>query len=373
MKFKVEGKAFQQQLQAVSKVISSKNTIKILDNFLFTIEGDSLMITGGDSENVLSAYVPVMDVEGAGSIAVNARRLLEITKEIDNQPLQFYVNDETKEIDLSFLNGHFNFMGVDAEDYPKRRELSGDATEITIPAQMALRGIENTLFAVSSETSRPVMTGIYWDIHDEDITFVSSDTHKLVKYVNSEKAPGVTAAFILPSKTANIIKGLVTKDDIDMRIIFDQKGGIFEFGEYFLYSVFINGNYPNYNRVIPQSSAFSIGVDRGSLVRALRRVNLFAPKSSSLVVFNLQPNEIMLSAQDLDYGTSAEERVICEYEGNSMVIGFNGVFMVEILNNMSGDEIVMQVTDPARPCIFSALKPAEGESMIVIQMPMQVL
>ena len=373
MKFKVEGKAFQQQLQAVSKVISSKNTIKILDNFLFTIEGDTLCITGGDSENVLSARVPVMDVEGAGSIAVNARRLLEITKEIDNQPLQFFVNDETKEIELKFLNGHFQFMGVDAEEYPRRRELGEERSEMTIPASMALKGIENTLYAVSAETSRPVMTGIFWDVKQDGIVFVSSDTHKLVKYENHEKAPGIEASFILPGKTAGIIKGLVSKEDADMRVTFDPKGGVFEFGDYELYSVFINGTYPNYNRVIPQSSAFSMVVDRSLLMRALRRANLFAPKSSSLVVFNMQLNEIILSAQDLDYGTSAEERVTCDYEGNSMVIGFNGVFMVEILNNMGGDDVVMQLTDPARPCIFSELTKQEGESLIVIQMPMQVL
>ncbi len=161
MKFNVEGKAFQQQLQAVSKVISSKNTIKILDNFLLRLEGDRISITGSDSENVLTAFVPVMDVEGEGAIAVPAKRLLEITKEIDNQPLQFYINDDTKEIDLRFLNGHFNFMGVDANDYPVRRELPEDCLSLQLPARMVLKGIENTWFAVSTETSRPVMTGIY--------------------------------------------------------------------------------------------------------------------------------------------------------------------------------------------------------------------
>lgn len=373
MKFNVEGKAFQQQLQAVSKVISSKNTIKILDNFLLRVEGDSLSITGGDSENFLTAYLPVMDLEGGGSIAVNARRLLEITKEIDNQPLTFYINDETKEIDLRFLNGHFNFMGVPGEDYPLMRELAEDKRQITLPAPMVVRGIENTWFAVSNETSRPVMTGIFWDIHPDDVTFVSSDTHKLVRYINSMSAPGIEASFILPSKTSNIIKSLVTKEDQEVRITFDQKGGLFEFGDFFLYSGFINGNYPNYNRVIPQDNPFSLVVDRASMINALRRVNLFAPKSSNLVVFNLQPDEVIMSAQDLDYGTSAEERLNCEYAGNSMVVGFNGVFMVEILSNMDCETVLMRLSDPARPCVFSAMEQKEGENLVTIQMPMQVI
>lgn len=373
MKFNVEGKAFQQQLQAVSKVISSKNTIKILDNFLLKIEGDRLSITGSDSENILTAIVPVMDSEGDGAIAVPAKRLLEITKEIDNQPLQFYINDETKEIDLRFLNGHFNFMGVDANDYPLGRELPADCNVLQLPAKVVLNGLDNTWFAVSTETSRPVMTGIYWDIHEEDVTFVSSDTHKLVKYVNREKAPQMTASFIVPGKTANILRNLVSKEDAEVRITFDQKGGMFEFGDFFLYSVFINGNYPNYNRVIPTENPFSLVIDRQSLISALRRVNLFAPKSSSLVVFNLQPGDVMLSAQDLDYGTSADERLTCEYDGNSMVVGFNGVFMVEILSNMKDDNVLLRLSDPARPGLYSGLEPKENEELVTIQMPMQVI
>lgn len=373
MKFNVDGKAFQQQLQAVSKVINSKNTIRILDNFLLRVEGDRLSITGSDSENVLTAHVPVMESERDGAIAVPAKRLLEITKEIDNQPLAFYVNDDTKEIDLRFLNGHFNFMGVDAADYPERRQMPEDHRTLTLPASMLLKGINNTWFAVSADTARPVMTGIYFDIHQNDLTFVSSDTHKLVKYVNSEKAPEMEASFILPGKTAGIIRNLISKEDVDVRISFDSKGGLFEFGEYFLYSVFVNGNYPNYNRVIPQDNPFSLVADRGSLINALRRVNLFAPKSSNLVVLNLTPGEVILSAQDLDYGTSAEERVTCEYSGNTMVVGFNGVFMVEILSNMSDDTIVLSLSDPARPGIYSGFEPKENESLITIQMPMQVL
>lgn len=373
MKFNVEGKAFQQQLQAVSKVINAKNTIRILDNFLLKIEGDRLSITGSDSENVLTAHVPIMDVEGSGSIAVPAKRLLEITKEIDNQPLTFYINDETKEIDLRFLTGHFNFMGVDGAEYPEPRPMADDCQELLLPAQMILKGINNTSFAVSTDTARPVMTGIYFDIHQQDVTFVSSDTHKLVKYVNTEKAPGIDASFILPGKTAGILKNLISKEDVDIRIKFDSKGGLFEFGEFYLYSVFINGNYPNYNRVIPVDNPFSLVVDRGSFIGALRRVNLFAPKSSNLIVMNLQEGDVVLSAQDLDYGTSAEERLTCEYTGNNMVVGFNGIFMVDILSNMDDETIVLTLSDPARPGIFSGLEKKEGETLITIQMPMQVL
>ncbi|MDE6006337.1 MAG: DNA polymerase III subunit beta [Muribaculaceae bacterium] len=373
MKFVVEGKEFQQQLQAVSKVINAKNTMKILDNFLLRIDGDRLSITGSDSENVLTAFVPIMDVEGDGIIAVPAKRLLEITKEIANQPLTFSINEETYEIDLGFLNGHFNFMGTNGADYPEPRQISDEKIELLLPSSMVLKGLNNTAYAVSNEVSRPVMTGIFWDIHETDVTFVSSDTHKLVKYVNAEKAPGVEASFILPGKTAGIMRSLIAKEDADVKLSFDSRGCMFEFGDFFLYSVFINGNYPNYNRVIPANNPFSLVADRASLINALRRVNLFAPKSSNLVVLSLSESEVLFSAQDLDYGTSAEERVACEYSGNQMNIGFNGVFMVEILSNMDDDTIRLSLSDPARPGIYSGIEPRQGESLITIQMPMQVL
>lgn len=373
MRFTVEGKAFQQQLQAVGKVMNSKNTVKILDNFLLKVEGDTLSITGSDSENMLTAFVVLSDHEGEGSIAVNAKRLLEITKEVDNQPLTFHINDETKEIDLKFLNGHFNFMGVDAFDYPLPRRMEGEPRVFSLPCSMAMKGIEKTVYAVSNEISRPIMTGIFWDIKEDSIVFVSSDTHKLVKYQNFEAAPGFESSFVLPSKTANIMRNLMTKEDAEVKITYDPKGGLFEFGDYVLSSMFINGNYPNYNRVIPQDVQFALTVDRASLINALRRVTLFASKASNLVVLHIEDNGILLTGQDLDYGTKAEERVACEYTGNEMTIGFNGVFMIEILSNIGVDTVQMRLSDPARPCLYLPAEKQEGEELAIIQMPMQVI
>lgn len=373
MKFNIDGRTFQQQLQAVSKVINAKNALTILDNFLLRVEGDVLSITGSDQENVITVSVAITDSEGDGIIAVSARRLLEITKEINNQPLTISVNDDTKEIDLQFLNGHFNFMGIPGEDYPMPRSLDEDYKEMTLPASMVLKGIESTIFAASPDTVRPVMMGIYWDIHNDDVTFVSSDTHKLVRYINREKAPGIEASFVLAPKPANILRSLITKDTPEVRVAFDNKGCVMYFGDYVLTSLFINGTYPNYARVIPSENPFVMTVDRASLLASLRRVTLFASKASNLVVLKLQADGAHLSAQDLDYGMSAEEHVICDYSGNDMTIGFNGAFMIEILSNIKGDTVNLRLSDSARPGVYMPFEQAEGEDIVVIQMPMQVL
>lgn len=373
MRFNVEGKAFQQQLQAVSKVINAKNALNILDNFLLKVEGDTLSITGSDQENSLTARMSIYESEGDGIVAVPARRLLEITKEIANQPLTIEIDDDTKKIDLQFLNGHFEFMGVPGEDYPQAAGLEGEANTMVLPAEMIMNGIENTLFAASTDTVRPVMMGIFFDIHHDDITFVSSDTHKLVRYINRMKAPGLESSFVFAPKAANILRNLLSKDLADISFRFNEKGCIIEFGDYTLISLFINGNFPNYNRVIPKENPFVLTVDRASLLTALRRVTLFASKASNLVVLALSANNVKLQAQDLDYGMSAEENVNCDYDGNDMTIGFNGVYMVEILNNLKGDTVQLMLSDPARPGVYTPMNQGEDSEIVVIQMPMQVL
>ncbi|MDE6298233.1 MAG: DNA polymerase III subunit beta, partial [Muribaculaceae bacterium] len=274
---------------------------------------------------------------------------------------------------IEFLTGRFRFMGINADEFPRGDKAEVDAKELVIPASVALKGIEKTLYAVSQETIRPMMTGIYWDIHEGDITFVASDTHKLVRYINMQVDPGFDASFIMPAKPASILKGILPKDEQELKMTIGKKGARFEFGGYTLTCRFIKGNYPNYNRVIPQSNPFVVTVDRETLLNAMRRVAIFASKASNLVKLDISQDGIKLAAQDLDYGTSAKENVMCEYKGNDMTIGFNSVFTIEILNNLGGETVLVKLSDPARPGIFEPLEQETNENIVTIQMPMQVI
>ena len=362
----------QQQLAAVNKVINSKNALSILDNFLFELNGSELTITGSDQENTVKAKLEVMESDGSGQVAVPAKTILEITKEVSGQPVNFSLNDQTGEIDIEFLNGKFRFMGINAEEFPKGDNMEEDAKSFVVPASVVSKGIEKTVYAVSQENIRPIMTGIYWDIHEKDIVFVASDTHKLVRYITREVAPGFERGFIMPSKPANILKGILGKEDmVEIRI--GEKGAKFTFGDFSLTCRFIKGNYPNYNRVIPTDNPFILTVDRQSMLNAMRRVAIFASKASNLVKMEMRPGMVRLAAQDLDYGTSAEEKVMCDYQGNDMTIGFNSVFTVEILNNTGGETIQIKLSDPARPGIFEPLEQEANTELTTIQMPMTVI
>lgn len=381
MKFNIPSKTLAQQLVAVAKVINSKNALSILDNFLLTLNGDTLTITGSDQENVMTATLQVYEAEGEGSIAVPSKRLLDMLKEVPGQPLTFYVNDENKEIDIRFMNGHFNFMGIDGNEFPVQDEVRQQAHKVTLPAEVVRKGLETTLFAVGTETIRPIMTGVYWDICPVNeggeplpgITFVATDTHKLVRYINTSVNPGLTFSFILPPKPAAILRSLIGKEEGDVSIEMDDKSAKFTMGGYTLSCRFINGRYPNYNRVIPANNPFELTVDRVSLLTAMKRVSLFASTASSLVRMNIRNNEVMLAAQDLDYTLSAEERVECEYEGNTMTIGFNATYMIEVLTNLQADTVVIRLSDPARPGIFVPITDLEGEEVLMLLMPMQVM
>lgn len=374
MRFTVPGKLFQQQLQAMSRVLNSKNTLKILENFLFKIEDNKLWITGSDSENVMVSWIEVFDVEGQGEVAVSSKTVLDMVKEIGNQPITFNMDDETFQIKVNYLNGEFEFMGLNGNEYPLRNEPEAAETkEFTLSSEVITKGIEHTLFAVSQDNIRPIMTGIFWDIDVDNITFVSSDTHKLSRYINRQAQPGFQGGFILPSKPASILRSVLDKEPTDVHIKMNATGATFSFDQYSLSCKFIKGNYPNYKRVIPENHPFKMSINREALLTALRRVSLFASKSTGLVKIDVRPTQLILIARDFDYSTLAQEKVDCTYEGTSMTIGFSEKYMIEILNNLNMEEIQISLSDPARPGIFEPLTQEADENILVLQMPMQVI
>lgn len=373
MKFNIPGKVFQNNLALMSKVLNSKNTISILDNFLLKIEGNTLWLTGTDAESTMVSWMEIFDVEGAGEVAVPAKTLVEMSREIGNLPLTFEMDDETLKIDVSYQKGHFEFMGVDASEYPRRAAEDEESRELIVPAQVVGKGIDSTLYAVSSETIRPAMTGIFWDIKEDNITFVSSDTHKLVRYRNSTVKPGFEGGFILPSKPASIVRSIIGKEDTEVKMKITSKGAVFEVGCFRLTCKFIMGNYPNYNRVIVENSPYHLIVDREALLNAVRRVSLFASKSTSLVKCDIKSDKIVMVARDFDYSTMGEESVDCTYEGEPMMIGFATNYMADILTHLDCDDLKISLVDPARPGLFEPLQQNPDENIVVLQMPIQVL
>ena len=372
MKFIVSSTALLSHLQAISRVINSKNSMAILDNFLFRLEGNTLTMTASDQETTMTTEIEVLEAEGQGLFAVSAKILLEPLKELPDQPLTFEINDENLEIFLYFQNGKYNFIGVNGDEYPQKSPLSADAKTLQMPAQVLLNGINRTLFATGDDELRPIMNGIYIDIHPEDIIIVASDSHKLVRCKNDSIQSGLTSSFILPKKPATLLKNILPKESDDVSITFDDKNAVFTLSNFVLNCRLIEGRYPNYASVIPQNNPNRIIVDRAVFVNVLRRVSVFSDQASNLVKLQLRDNQIQVSAQDIDFSTSAEENVSCNYTGDPMGIGFKSTFLIEILNNISSQEVTIELSDPSRAGLILPVENQPNEDLLMLLMPMML-
>ena len=372
MRFDVSSTALLSRLQSISKVIASKNSLPILDSFLFNLEGNKLTITASDAETRLVTSVDVMNAQGSGLFAVSAKILLDPLKELPEQPLTFDINDDNLEIFIHFQNGKYNFIGQKGDTYPQQKPLNENAISIMMDAQMLLNGISRSLFATADDELRPVMNGIYFDITTEAITMVASDGHKLVRCKTLAAKGNERAAFILPKKPATLLKNLLPKEQGTVTIEFDERNAVFMLESYRMVCRLIEGRYPNYNSVIPQNNPHKVTVDRQQLIGALRRVSIFSSQASSLIKLRMQENQIVISAQDIDFSTSAEETQVCQYSGAAMSIGFKSTFLIDILNNISADEVVIELADPSRAGVIVPVEQEENEDLLMLLMPMML-
>ena len=372
MKFIVSSTALLSHLQAISRVINTKNSMAILDNFLFRLEGNSLTMTASDQETTMTTTIEVLEAEGQGLFAVSAKILLEPLKELPDQPLTFEINDENLEIFLYFQNGKYNFIGVNGDEYPQTSPLSDTAKTFSISSQVLLNGINRTIFATADDELRPIMNGICMDIHPEDIVFVASDSHKLVRCKNDSVQSGIQASFILPKKPANLLKNILPKEAGDVTVSFDDKNACFTLSNFVLNCRLIEGRYPNYASVIPQNNPNRLIIDRALFTNVLRRVSVFSNQASNLVKLQLSENQIVVSAQDIDFSTSAEESISCSYSGDSMGIGFKSVYLIEILNNISSQEVSIELSDPSRAGLILPIENQANEDLLMLLMPMML-
>lgn len=372
MKFNIPSKQLLTRLNAVSKVISNKNAYAILDNFLFDLQGERLVITGSDMETRMTTTIEVPGAEGSGKFAIDVKRILNLLKELPDTAMTFDINDESLEVNITYLNGKFNAMAFDGEEYPLRAQDGSESFVFTLSEKDIYDGIQHTIFAVGADDMHPQFMGIYWDIMPDGITFVASDSHKLVRYRKTKVAPGTERNFILPSKPAAILSSVIDKNCLDpVRVVVDETSATFEATDYTLTCRFINGRYPKYDSVIPKNNPYSMTVDRVTLLNALRRVSVFAAVGG-LIKLELGANTIKLTSQDLDHATSAEEIVQCEYDGEPMVIGYKNVDIIEVLNNLDSETINLQLLDPARAGIFLPTEQQDGEDLLILQMPMMI-
>ena len=372
MRFTLSSSALNSRLQTLSKVINSKNSLQILDSFLFDIQDKQLNITASDSENVMRTSVQLDECDGESKFAVPNRTILDAVKELPEQPLTFDVDTNNFTIQIQYQNGVYNFTAQNAAEYPETQAIPDGATVITMNAGTLNDNINRSLFATAQDELRPVMNGIYFDLTSDSLAIVASDGHKLVRNKNFNLKSETPASFILPKKPAMLLRNVLTKDGGDAVIKFDAKNAEIHYAGGSLSCRLIEGRYPNYNSVIPQNNPNQLTVDRKGLLGALRRVLPFASESSQLIRLHLEAGKLELSSEDVDFATSAKESIVCDYSGQTMSIGFKGSSLTEILTNLESEDVTIQLADPSRAGVIVPVTQPEGEDVLMLIMPMHV-
>jgi DNA polymerase-3 subunit beta len=372
MRFTVSSTALSSKLVALSRVINSKNSLPILSDFLFDIHENNLHLTASDSENVMKTQLELTESDSDGRFCIGNHDLLEAVKGFSEQPITFDVDLSTNMAKISYQNGLFSLPVENADEFPQPQGLNFAANEIVISNALLAENINRSLFATAQDELRPVMNGIYFDLTPEYLAIVASDGHKLVRNkllnIHSEQA----AAFILPKKPATLLKSLLGKDGGDVTIRFDERNAQINLGDGEIICRLIEGRYPNYNSVIPQSNPNQLTVDRLALLAALRRVQPFANDSSNLIRFHVEGGTLQLDAEDYDFSKTATERMSCMYNGQPMSIGFKGSSFIEILGNFDCQEVNIQLADPSRAGLVLPSEQPENQDVLMLMMPMLI-
>ncbi len=370
MKFIVSSSVLLKNLHLISGVINPSNTLPILDDFMFELKDKKLIITASDLETTMSVNVALDMADEAGVVTIPAKLFLDTLKTFANVPITVSIDKETLMIELSAGEGKFKLSGHRSDEFPLTPVIE-EATSIKVSSGVLKKAFNKTLFATGNDELRPVMSGVFCELSPEDMTFVATDAHKLVRYRRNDAHTETAASFILPKKPLNQLKNILP-EDITVDIDYNQTNASFTFENVNLVCRLIDGRYPNYEAVIPKDNPNTLTIERAPFISAIKRVALYANQSTNQVRLKIGGKELTLSAEDIDYANEAKERLTCSYDGEDMEIGFNSKFLLEMLNNLESDMIKLEMSAPNRAGILIPVDDKKEEDILMLVMPVML-
>ncbi|HNS16442.1 MAG TPA: DNA polymerase III subunit beta [Bacteroidales bacterium] len=372
MKFIVSSIPLLRNLQAISGVLNASNTLPILDDFLFRLKEDQLEITASDLETTMTVTIPTTKSEEPGVVAIPAKILIDILKTFSDLPLTFTINDETFGVEISTGEGKYKLTGHNSDEFPKV-PVKESTTTLTLECSTLAKAITKTVFAAGSDELRPVMSGVFCQLSPDDLTFVATDAHKLVRYRRLDTRSEETVSFILPRKPLNQLKTLLANKEYPVTIEYNQTNAFFSFENVNLVCRLIEGKYPNYEAVIPRDNPNTLLIDRSSFLNSIKRIALFANQSTHQVRLKISGKELVLSAEDIDFSNEAKERLSCSYQGDSIEIGFNSRFLLEMVNNVDSEQLRLEMSAPNRAGLILPVDDENKvEDLLMLVMPVML-
>ena len=372
MNFIVSSSYLLKNLNAINGVITSNPIIPILDNVLFEIENGNLLITASDLQTSVMVEIQI-ESKGDGSVAIPAKILIDTLKNLPEQPVTFSIDDENYNIEINSDNGRYKLAGENATDFPKVPQVT-DGYSIDLSSELLSNAISNTIFSTSTDELRPAMTGVFLKLSTSSCTFVSTDGHRLVKYVRSDiSGDEVDHEMILPRKSLNLLKSTLPSDkSSDVKLEFNASNAFFSFDNVKMVCRLIDERYPDYENVIPLDNSNNIVIDKLEVLSSLKRISIYANKTTNQVRFKISGGEILISAEDLDFSNEANERISCEHDGADIEIGFNAKFLIEILSNLNSTRVTFKLSEPNKAGLIIPDEMDEDEDITMLVMPVML-
>ncbi|MDR3681369.1 MAG: DNA polymerase III subunit beta [Flavipsychrobacter sp.] len=371
MRFIVTSTALLKNLQQISGVISANTVLSVLEDFLFDLQGNTLTLTATDLETMMRVQMDVNEAQGDGRICIPSKILMDYLKNLPDQPITFTISEQDLSIEMSSEVGKYRIGGEKADDFPKE-PAPVDTTSFTMPSIALIESINKSLFAVSTDTLRPAMTGVFFELAQDSITFVSTDAHRLVQFRRSDINCPVQEGFVVPKKPLQQLRATLPADDTQLQLSYNNSHLFVTSTRLSLSCRLIDARFPDYKAVIPTDNPYRLTVSRVDFLSALRRVNIFANKTTNQVVLDINGNTLQLSAQDIDFSYEGKETLSCQYSGEDMKIAFNARLMIELVNNIEGAEINVELSTPTRAGIFRPVETTENEDVLMLLMPLMV-
>ncbi len=370
MEFLVDKQTFSEALQRVIGVVPTKTTIPILAGILLDLTGDRLELIGTDLEVSISTSIQVQGVEDGG-VAVAAKLLHEIVRELPDVPLKIQA-DESNRVTLTTEKGVYRILGEAKDEFP-RIVVQDEGGGFSLEMERLRRMITKTIFAVSTDELRTTLMGIFVQILGKELRFVTTDGHRLVKIVYKNFSPPTSDVreVIIPTKAFNLVlrnsEGVGTAE-----IMLGENHVVFNLNSTIVYSKLIDGQFPNYERVIPADNNKEMRVDRAEFYASVRRVSLFSNSMTRQVRLSLGTNEMEIQAEDLEFGGEAQEKIPVHYEDEPMEIGYNATYVMDILRHMDTDNVIFRFKDPSSAGIIYPTEQYPDEELMMLLMPMRL-
>lgn len=370
MKFIVSSSALLKQLSAINGVVTTNPVVPILENFLFEIKEGKLTITASDLQTSMMTEIDV-EAKEDGNIAVPAKILMETLKNLPEQPVAFTIDQDTYSIEISSDNGRYKLAGENATDFPKIPSVT-NATAVEMSTEVLGSAINNTIFATSNDELRPAMTGVYVNLSDTNVTFVATDGHRLIRYRRVDIASPDAASIIIPRKALNLLKSTLPSENAPVTVEFNSSNAYFNFNNIKMICRLIDERFPDYENVIPVDNNNNMTIDRMEFMGSMRRIAIYANKTTHQVRLKLAGSELQISAEDLDFSNEANERLSCEHDGEDIEIGFNAKFLVEMLSNISAKEVTLKFSAPNRAGLIVPSEKGVNEDILMLVMPVML-